>query len=89
VTTGLANTANGASAILGVGSNPAGGLFGGPGSGFGTGFGGLNAANVAAGFNSLSIEDRGRIARRCSSIMSSPKGHDRESIAVCRILAAR
>jgi hypothetical protein len=75
-----------------------GGLFGAtpgtPGTPGGTpgtpgGVAGLNASNIAGSFAMLPQREQARIARRCGSILKNPNAHDRESLAVCRVLAAR
>ena len=37
----------------------------------------------------LPEREQARIARNCGSIMKNPSGFNRESVAVCRVLAAR
>lgn len=80
-----------------------GSIFGGapaaPGTGTGTGTGtgaagfgslaGLSSSGIGASFAMMSPRDQARITRRCSSIMKNPRGFDRESVAVCRVIAAR
>ena len=67
---------------LGLGSGvDAGGLAGGDG--------GAGSAQVAAAFGGLSAGDQQQIRLKCRTVLGDPAGYSAETIALCRLLAAR
>ncbi|QQN67450.1 hypothetical protein JIR23_27915 [Bradyrhizobium diazoefficiens] len=53
------------------------------------GVGGLNSANVGAAYASLEPAEQRRLLRRCATVLKRPSQHNHETLAVCRVVAAR
>jgi hypothetical protein len=53
------------------------------------GDGGAGSAQVAAAFGGLSAADQQQIRLRCRVVLGNPSGYSAETVALCRLLAAR
>jgi hypothetical protein len=84
---------------LGTGGLGTGGLGASAGTGPATGSGsssigigglsGMNAQAVAEAVAGLDAAERAQLAQRCATVLANPSGHKRETVAVCRVVAAR
>jgi hypothetical protein len=81
--TGFGSGNNGA----GFGSGNNGTSLGGGNNG--TGLAGLNSANVGAAYASMEPAEQRRLLRRCATVLKQPSQYDRETRAVCRVVAAK
>jgi hypothetical protein len=84
------------STSFGSGDNSLGFSFGQPGlpgttPGGGSpvpGVSGANLAGIAAAIGDLSIDDKWRLAKKCSSVLAAPNRHERDTVIVCKVLAS-
>jgi hypothetical protein len=90
---GGGNGTNG-STSFGSGNNSLGFSFGQPGlpgttPGAGSPVpGGANLSGIAAAIGDLSIDDKRRLAKKCSSVLAAPNRHERDTVIVCKVLAS-
>jgi hypothetical protein len=62
------------------------GIGSGPGSASGSV---ISAAAITDAAKSLGPEERARLVRRCAAVLANPTKHNRETVTVCRVVAAR
>ena len=79
---------------IGIGNNGTGFGSGNNGTSLGsgnngTGLAGLNSANVGAAYASMEPAEQRRLLRRCATVLKQPSQYDRETRAVCRVVAAK
>jgi hypothetical protein len=84
---GFGSGNNGAGFGTGFGSGNNGTSLGGGNNG--TGLAGLNSANVGAAYASMEPAEQRRLLRRCATVLKQPSQYDRETRAVCRVVAAK
>jgi phenylpyruvate tautomerase PptA (4-oxalocrotonate tautomerase family) len=49
----------------------------------------MNAQAMAEAIAGLDAAERAALVRRCSAVLANPAQHNRETVAVCRVVAAR
>jgi hypothetical protein len=92
---GSGNGTNGSTSFA-SGNNSLGFSFGQPGlpgitPGAGSpvpGLPGANLSGIAAALGDLSVTDKRRLAKKCSSVLAAPSRHERDTVIVCKVLAS-